>query len=67
MSVIKSKKSEVFSYFKKATGEFLARSHINYFFKELHLGICVNASACTLERTHERDNRLVMFRALCMF
>jgi len=52
---VKDSKSEVFSYFKKAKREYLARSlTISSKSFETHLGICVNANISTLEK-HTRE------------
>ena len=54
----KDKKTEVFSCFKKARGEFLARIHtisLNKQFLKTSC-LCVHANVCTLERTDERGN-----------
>jgi len=44
----KDEKSEVFSYFKKAKGKFIVRSHTFLRTKGIltHLGICVKALMC---------------------
>jgi len=62
----KDKKSEVFSYFKKAKGELLARSHAISSNKGVLSTsyICVNANVDTLERTHDRGTRLCVLRSL---
>ena len=64
----KDRKSEVFSYFKKAIRECPARSHItssNKWLLNTYYHLCANV--WMLERTHsERGNRLYMCRILCM-